>query len=47
MLPNVLLAAPATYPSADAAATAFIDAVQKDDKAALVKVLGAEWKTVI
>lgn len=40
-------AAPATYPNADAAATALVDAVQKDDQAALSKVLGADWKTFI
>lgn len=41
------LAAPSVYPSADAAATALIDAVQANDKAALAKVLGPDWKTYI
>ena len=47
LFPVALLAAPATYPTADAAATAFVDAMQKNDEAALAKVLGAGWKSVI
>ena len=47
LIPAALRAAPATYPTADAAATAFVDAVQKSDEAALAKVLGAGWKSVI
>jgi len=47
LFPAALLAAPATYPTADAAATAFVDAMQKNDEAALAKVLGTDWKSVI
>jgi len=47
LIPAALRAAPATYPTADAAATAFVDAVQKSDEVALAKVLGAGWKSVI
>ncbi len=47
LLPATLLAAPTVYPTADAAATALVDAVQKDDKAALAKVLGPDWKTFV
>jgi len=36
-----------TYPNADAAASAFVQAVRGDDKPALAKVLGADWKTYI
>ena len=43
----VAIAAPATYPTADAAATALVDAVRANDQAALSKVLGANWKTII
>ena len=42
-----LCAAPSVYPSADAAATALVEAVQNDDKPALAKVLGNDWKTFI
>lgn len=37
----------ATYPSADAAASAFVDAVRSKDQAALANVLGANWKDYI
>jgi len=47
LTPAALLAAPATFPTADAAATAFVDAMQKNDEAALAKVLGTDWKSVI
>jgi hypothetical protein len=40
-------ATPSTYPTPDAAATALVEAVQSNDKAALAKVLGADWKTYI
>lgn len=36
-----------TYPSADAAASAFVQAVRSDDQPALLKVLGTDWKTYI
>lgn len=42
-----LLAEPATYPSAEAAATALIEAVQVNDQAALAKILGSDWRTYI
>ncbi|MET0232088.1 MAG: DUF2950 domain-containing protein [Rhodanobacteraceae bacterium] len=42
-----VLAAPSNYPSADAAASALVDAVRAGDEAALAKVLGADWKTII
>jgi hypothetical protein len=44
---TALQAAPATYPSADAAASALVEAVQNHDHAAMEKVLGADWKKVI
>jgi hypothetical protein len=44
---TTLLATPANYPTADAAATALVDAVQAHDQAAMVKVLGQDWKTFI
>jgi hypothetical protein len=44
---TTLCAAPSVYPSADAAATALVEAVQANDKPALAKVLGADWKTFI
>jgi hypothetical protein len=47
LLPATVLASPSVYPSADAAATALVDAVQSSDKAALAKVLGPDWKTFI
>ena len=48
LLPAATLrAAPSVYPSADAAATALVEAVQNDDKPALAKVLGNDWKTFI
>jgi hypothetical protein len=47
LLPATLLAAPSVYPTADAAATALVEAVQKDDKVALAKVLGPDWKTLV
>ena len=40
-------AAPATYPSADAAATALVSAVEANDDPALAKVLGADWRDYI
>jgi hypothetical protein len=47
LLPKRLQAAPSVYPSADAAATAFVEAVQGNDKPALAKVLGPDWKAFI
>lgn len=47
LAPAMLRAAPSVYPSADAAATALVEAVEADDKPALAKVLGADWKTFI
>ena len=47
LIPSASQAAPLVYPSADAAATALIDAVQSKDKPALAKVLGADYKTFI
>jgi hypothetical protein len=44
---TVLLAAPAVYPTPDAAATAFIAAVQMHDDATYAKILGADWKTYV
>ncbi len=38
---------PASYPSADAAATALVQAVRADDQTALVKILGGDWKDYI
>jgi hypothetical protein len=46
-LSSVAFAAPSIYPSADAAATALVDAVRANDQAVLAKVLGADWKTII
>jgi hypothetical protein len=46
-LPAALHAQAATYPTADAAATALVDAVDKHDDAAMKKVLGPDWKTYI
>ena len=37
----------ANYPSADAAATAFVQAIRANDKVALAKVLGPNWKDFI
>ncbi|MFC4527238.1 DUF2950 domain-containing protein [Dyella halodurans] len=42
-----VLAQEANYPSADAAAKAFVDALRNNDKVALAKVLGANWKDYI
>ncbi len=47
LIPAAVSAGPSVYPSADAAATALVDAVQKNDDAALAKVLGANWKSAI
>lgn len=44
---TALFAAQATYPTADAAVAALVDAVEASDQAALAKVLGANWKTYI
>lgn len=44
---DAAVAQQASYPSPDAAATAFVDAVRQHDQAALAKVLGADWKTFI
>lgn len=41
------LAQQATYPSADDAAGAFVQAVRSHDQAALAKVLGSNWKDYI
>lgn len=37
----------ASYPTADAAATAFVQAVRGHDQTALAKVLGSDWKSYI
>ena len=42
-----LLAEPATYPSAEAAATALVEAMQVNDQAALARILGSDWRTYI
>lgn len=47
LIPAASHAAPSVYPTADAAATALVDAVQNNDKPALAKVLGPDWKTFI
>jgi hypothetical protein len=44
---GTLQAEPTMYPSADAAATALVNAVEANDDAALVKILGADWRTYI
>jgi hypothetical protein len=44
---NVLQAESATYPSADAAATALVNALQANDDPALAKIFGADWKVYI
>lgn len=44
---GALLAEPATYPTAEAAATALMQAVEVNDQAALAKILGADWRTYI
>jgi hypothetical protein len=47
VLSGVVLAQQASYPSADAAASAFVQAVRDHDQAALAKVLGSNWKDYI
>jgi len=47
MVSAAVLAQEASYPSADAATTAFVQALRDNDKAALAKVLGANWKDYI
>ncbi len=47
MVSSAVLAQEANYPSADAASTAFVKALRDNDKAALAKVLGADWKDYI
>ena len=47
LIPLTSRAAPSVYPTADAAATALVEAVQNNDKPALAKVLGADWKSFI
>jgi hypothetical protein len=47
LLPAAAWAAPSVYPTADAAATALVDAVQSNDKPAIAKVLGPDWKSFI
>ena len=42
-----VFAGAASYPTADAAASALVDAVIAHDNAALEKILGADWKTYI
>ncbi|HSS06443.1 MAG TPA: DUF2950 domain-containing protein [Rhodanobacteraceae bacterium] len=44
---TLAVAQTAMYPSADAAATALVDAVQKPDDAALAKVLGPGWRSYV
>ncbi|HET6552233.1 MAG TPA: DUF2950 domain-containing protein [Dyella sp.] len=47
MISAAVLAQEASYPTADAATTAFVKALRDSDKAALAKVLGANWKDYI
>jgi hypothetical protein len=47
VLSGAVLAQQASYPSADAAASAFVQAVRDHDQAALAKVLGSNWKDYI
>lgn len=47
MFSGTLVAQPAAYPTADAAAAALVDALKADDKAALDKVLGKDWREYI
>jgi len=47
VLSGAVLAQQASYPSADAAAGAFVQAVREHDQAALAKVLGSNWKDYI
>lgn len=47
VLSGVVLAQQASYPSADAATSAFVQAVRDHDQAALAKVLGSNWKDYI
>jgi len=44
---SLALAQEASYPTADAASSAFVKAVRDGDKAVLAKVLGANWKDYI
>ncbi len=44
---GVVLAQQASYPTAEAAADAFVQAVRNHDQAALAKVLGNDWKDYI
>jgi hypothetical protein len=47
LLSAAAIAQQASYPTADAAASAFVQAVRADDQAALAKVLGNHWKDYI
>lgn len=47
MASSLVLAQEANYPSADAASSAFVKALRDNDKEALAKVLGANWKDYI
>ncbi|WP_114241132.1 DUF2950 domain-containing protein [Dyella sp. C9] len=47
LIATAAIAQEASYPSADAAASAFVQAVRAHDQAALAKVLGANWKDYI
>ena len=42
-----LAAEPATYPTADAAAAALVEALQANDQPALAKILGSDWRKYI
>jgi hypothetical protein len=42
-----LAAEPASFPSADAAATALVTAIETQDDAELAKILGSEWRVYI
>jgi hypothetical protein len=44
---SLFAAEAATYPTAEAAATALIEAVQVNDEAALAKILGSDWRAYI
>lgn len=47
VLSAAAVAAQASYPTADAAASAFVQAVRANDQAALANVLGTNWKDYI
>jgi len=47
VLSSAALAELASYPTADAAASAFVQAVRSKDQVALAKVLGSDWKNYV